>query len=186
MHIIIIGYIIFIVKPDCLYSQRVGSDMRKKTMLTKVFLLAVSTTLLLALSSMQAIAHQKTVSGGAGITYKFVHVDEAYEFPTKREESSQLDEGRETIMQKGQNGIKDVEYKITYINGKETTRDKVSEKIKKQPVEEVIAVGVKQGEQAPPEESPMKAFGLFGVLVVLGTAGIAFIVYQTSKPKSNK
>lgn len=157
--------------------------MRKNTKFSKIILLLTLTILLLATTYAQAVAHQKTESGGAGITYKYVHVDEPYEFPTKREEDSQKDEGTETILQKGENGVKDVEYKITYVNGRETTKDKVAEKVKKQPVEEIIAVGVKQSEQAPPEENPMKAFGLFAVLVLLGTAVIAFVVYHSSKPK---
>lgn len=139
--------------------------------------------LVLLLGSSKVSAHQKTISGSAGISYKFTHVDEPVMFTTKREENKELDEGKETIKQKGQNGVKDVEYKVKYVNGSEAGREKVGEKTKTQPVEEIISVGIKQAEEAPPEADPMKAFKTFGVIVLLGTAGMAFAMYRNSKPK---
>ena len=64
-------------------------------------------------------------------------------FPTIRRSSSELRYGSSKTVRAGINGEKQVKYRVFSINGKEVSREAVSSKIVKKPVEEVVAVGQK-------------------------------------------
>ena len=67
-----------------------------------------------------------------------------------------LPEGTERILTKGVDGEVLCEAEVTYINGRETTRKILHQKVISQPVEEIVAVG--SGEQ-PEEEAPLPVIG---------------------------
>ena len=52
-----------------------------------------------------------------------------------------LDKGQRSVSVAGVNGEKTITHEVTYTNGKETNRVKISEEITKQPVIEVVKVG---------------------------------------------
>ena len=54
-----------------------------------------------------------------------------------------MDEGSSQVAQKGEKGEKEVVYTVKYVDGKEISREKKSEKITKQPVKEIITYGTK-------------------------------------------
>ena len=54
-----------------------------------------------------------------------------------------MNEGESEVEQKGVNGEKEVVYSVKYVDGKEESREKKSEKVTKQPVNEVVTYGTK-------------------------------------------
>lgn len=74
---------------------------------------------------------------------------------TKRQQTDpSMPVNQSKMTQAGSDGQKSVKYLITTINGKEISKEKISEEITVQPVEEIIAVGSKSTEPlaaAPPQ-----------------------------------
>ena len=68
-------------------------------------------------------------------------VTEKIAYTTKEVYSDDIAEGEKVVTQKGVDGEKEITYKVTYVDGKETARELVSEKIVKDPVEEIITIG---------------------------------------------
>jgi len=64
-------------------------------------------------------------------------------YGTKEIEDPTLDYGEKIVDQAGVAGEKEVTYKVTYVNGEEVAREKVSEDVTVQPVDEIIKVGTK-------------------------------------------
>lgn len=50
---------------------------------------------------------------------------------------------KKEIKQKGEMGVKKIRYKITYKNGKQISKEKLSQKIEKKPQAEIVSVGTK-------------------------------------------
>ena len=71
-------------------------------------------------------------------------VTEDIPYSSETQNSSSLAAGTTQVKQAGQNGSKEVTYRITYINGKEDSREAIDEKVIIQPVNEIIVVGTKQ------------------------------------------
>lgn len=71
---------------------------------------------------------------------------EVIAFEKETKENPELKKGETKVIQKGENGEKTVKYKVTYNNDKEVSREKISEKITKEPVKEITEVGTKVSE----------------------------------------
>jgi len=71
-----------------------------------------------------------------------ITVTEIIEFETERIETEDLDLGTEEVATKGVEGRKEISTEITYVNGKETGREVIEEKIITEPENEVIHVGI--------------------------------------------
>lgn len=65
-----------------------------------------------------------------------------YSTTTKKDKSSK--KGKRTVIIKGVNGVKNVTYKVKYVNGEENSREKIFEEVKRQAVTEVVKVGTKK------------------------------------------
>ena len=52
-----------------------------------------------------------------------------------------MNEGESEVTRKGEKGEKEVTYKVKYVDGKEESREKKSEKVTKQPVDEIVTYG---------------------------------------------
>lgn len=87
------------------------------------------------------------------VTYKEETKKESIEFSKKEKYDEALDDGERKITQKGENGEKEVVYKVKYIDGKEDSREKLSEKILKKPVDEITSYGSKDGESSSVDDS---------------------------------
>lgn len=86
------------------------------------------------------------------VTFDTVVEKEAVAYETTRENDSSLEKGREEVSVKGEDGEKEVTYRVTYVDGVEKSRKKKDEKVVKEPVNEVVRVGTK--EEAPkPKDS---------------------------------
>lgn len=74
-------------------------------------------------------------------------------YETKEEDDSTLLEGETKVKQAGKDGKKEIVYEVTYENGKEVSREKVSEEVMIDPVDEIILVGTKKVETERIEEN---------------------------------
>lgn len=91
------------------------------------------------------------------VEYKEEKETEDVAYDTEYTNDSTLASGQTSTIQSGTNGKKEVTYKVKYVDGKEESREKVSEEITVDPVNEIIAQGTKV-EAAPqtpaqPQES---------------------------------
>lgn len=83
------------------------------------------------------------------VTVKTETRKETIKFSTETKQNSDMDTGTSEIEVAGQNGEKQVEYRVTYINGRETSKEELSSTVTKEPVTEVRVVGTKQGSVEP-------------------------------------
>lgn len=83
------------------------------------------------------------------VTVKTETRKETIKFSTETKQNSDMDTGTSEIEVAGQNGEKQVEYRVTYINGRETSMEELSSTVTKEPVTEVKIVGTKQGSVEP-------------------------------------
>lgn len=70
--------------------------------------------------------------------------DVVIDYKTQTIYNSDMDEGTSKVITKGQEGRKDVVTEITYLDGFETGRVVISEKVTKKPVTKVVEVGTKK------------------------------------------
>lgn len=78
------------------------------------------------------------------VTFKDEKKTESIDYETEKKYSDSMDEGSSQVEQKGEKGEKEVVYTVKYVDGKEVSREKKSEKITKQPVKEIITYGTKE------------------------------------------
>ncbi|MFV0499576.1 MAG: G5 domain-containing protein [Bacilli bacterium] len=74
-------------------------------------------------------------------------------FTTYEKLDDTLAKGERKVRVEGVNGIKKITYKVYYSNGQEVDREKISEEIIKEPVNEVISIGNKKEEPKGSEVS---------------------------------
>lgn len=84
------------------------------------------------------------------ITYKNVNEDETIAFQTITKNDPNLEEGKTKVIQNGANGTRRKIYKITYVNGKLTNRELISNKIINNPVDKIVAKGTKKKQESKP------------------------------------
>lgn len=69
---------------------------------------------------------------------------EDIEFQTENKDDSTLEKGQTKVQQEGKNGTKETKFKVTYTDGKETAREKISETTTIQPVNKIVLTGTKE------------------------------------------
>ena len=89
------------------------------------------------------------------VTFETIVEKETLEYETTHENDSSITKGQEQVNRNGENGEKEVCYKVTYVDGTEESREVVEEKVTKEPVNKVVAVGTK--EEPAPEPEPEAA-----------------------------
>lgn len=77
------------------------------------------------------------------VKVKTITEEEEIAYETERRDDPETTKGKEYISQYGKNGKKEVEYRVTYENGQEVKRDKVSEKILEEATTKIVMVGTK-------------------------------------------
>jgi len=102
----------------------------------------------IVLSSEDKITPLKSVSLKSGLQVQITRVNtdvlqevKAIDFATEIKNSSELDKGVKKVIQTGKAGQKVITSSVVYENGKEVSRKLVSEKLKSQPVKQIIALG---------------------------------------------
>lgn len=91
-----------------------------------------------------ANTYEITRNGGRSIT-----VEEEVPFVERTERDANLASGQSEVRQLGEVGVKRVSYNVQYVDNIEVSREMVGEEIVREPVERVVAVGVKKS--LPPE-----------------------------------
>lgn len=74
-------------------------------------------------------------------------------FERREEEDVNLEAGETKVKQAGKNGEKTITYEVTYVNNIEKSRKVLSEEITKEPVDEIILIGIKEDDNKPKDES---------------------------------
>lgn len=87
---------------------------------------------------------EETSEAKTTTTAKTTTATEFIAFQTIKRNDDSLEKGKEVVTQEGQNGVKTITYKETYQNGKLVSKDIISSKITKQPVDKIITVGTKK------------------------------------------
>jgi uncharacterized protein YabE (DUF348 family) len=83
------------------------------------------------------------------------HVDaEAIDFGTVKQDDSSMLEGESTVVRSGNEGARDVTYRLVFRNGDLTVRNVISQKLLRAPVDQLIKVGTKE---PAPEPAPAPA-----------------------------
>jgi uncharacterized protein YabE (DUF348 family) len=77
------------------------------------------------------------------IDHKEVTETEEIDFKVVEKKDKNLKWRTKKVKQKGRKGKKEVKYLVTYKNGKEVKRKKISSKVTEEPVEEIVVVGTK-------------------------------------------
>ncbi|MCQ5169995.1 G5 domain-containing protein, partial [Streptococcus oralis] len=78
------------------------------------------------------------------VEHQEITTTEEIPYASRTENNADLAEGTRNVKQAGVKGIKTITWDITLTDGKETARTKKSEKVTKEPVEEIIEVGTKK------------------------------------------
>lgn len=86
------------------------------------------------------------IEDGLQITVKRVEYKEETEkesigFETEEKQSDALYAGETQVTQEGAKGEKEITYKVKYVDGKEESREKISEEVTKEPVNQVVTIG---------------------------------------------
>lgn len=85
------------------------------------------------------------ISFDGNVEYKEEKVVEAIPYTTQEEYSEYLPTGQQEITQTGEDGEKEVTYKVKYVDGKEISREVISENITKESVDEIVVIGIGTG-----------------------------------------
>ncbi len=86
---------------------------------------------------------------GTKVAIHRVHMEQATEhepipFETEIEYTASMYQGESACRRQGQEGEKELTYKVTYVDGKEESRELVGESVTREPVNEIIAKGTKE------------------------------------------
>lgn len=69
--------------------------------------------------------------------------EETIKFETIEKNDQSLEKGHTKTVQEGKNGLKELSYKVTFTDGKETHRKLIEEKVIKEPVNKIVLKGTK-------------------------------------------
>lgn len=86
-------------------------------------------------------------------TTKITKTKETIPYQSIEKNDSNLDVGTKKVTRQGKNGKKEVTYRVTYINGSETNREKIKEVVLVRPVDKITLTGTKQAQKPQEEES---------------------------------
>ena len=88
----------------------------------------------------------------SGVSYKEVTATENIAFNTIKRVNLSLDAGFTDVVREGEEGQKSVTYKVKYENGKEVSREAVSETLIKAPVDKIVEFGDTKRTEASDEK----------------------------------
>jgi murein DD-endopeptidase MepM/ murein hydrolase activator NlpD len=107
---------------------------------------------------------------------------EAIPFETEEQQDSSLAQGTETVLQEGQNGSKDVDAVVSYENGKEVSRNVITENVTKEAVKCVKKVGTNTSSSASAANHPATTGSGQFWMPASGSIGE---IYRDGDPSSN-
>lgn len=78
------------------------------------------------------------------VTFDTLVETESIAYETTYEDDSSLTKGKEQVSAEGENGEKEITYKVTYVDGTEESREATEETVTKEPVNKIVKVGTKE------------------------------------------
>jgi len=96
----------------------------------------------------------QTSAPSATTVTKTITETQSIPYSTKKVNDPTLTVGKTRVRTPGVNGVKTLTYKVTFANGTQTSKTLVSQKVTKQPVTKVIAVGTKPKSNCDPNYTP--------------------------------
>lgn len=105
------------------------------------------------------------------ITTKEETKTEEITFDIERKDSVNIKKDQEQVQQEGENGTREITYKITLTDGKETNREKIGEKVTKEPKNRIILVGTKEPVKevaGTTSSGPNAATAIITLLIMIG------------------
>lgn len=91
--------------------------------------------------------NQTSSKSASKTTTKITTSTESIAYKTVNQNDSSLDKGKTSVAQNGQEGVKTITYKETYVDGKLKSKDETSSKVTKNPVDKIVKVGTKEVSQ---------------------------------------
>ena len=79
--------------------------------------------------------------------------EETIKFETIEKNDQSLEKGHTKTVQEGKNGLKELSYKVTFTDGKETHRKLIEEKVIKEPVNKIVLKGTKTNSESDKNDS---------------------------------
>lgn len=109
-------------------------------------------------------AKESAVSAGMNVTVARITVSEEVKeknipYTTTKKETNSLCKGEKKTVQQGENGVKEVTYRITKRDGEEIDREVISERIICEPTEEIVQIGTKVKASAPASAAALPSRG---------------------------
>lgn len=77
------------------------------------------------------------------INVEEIEEEETVEFEIVEKNDNKLKWRKKVVQQEGENGLKKARYKITYTNGKQTSKVKLSSEVIREPVDKIVKIGTK-------------------------------------------
>ncbi len=77
------------------------------------------------------------------VVFKEEKREESIDFETVEKADDSMYNGESKTIQEGAKGEKEITYKVKYVDGKEVSKEKISEKTTKEPTDEIVAYGTK-------------------------------------------
>ena len=87
------------------------------------------------------------------VEYKEETKTEEVDFKTEEQYSDSMASGESKVTQEGVKGEKEVTYKVKYVDGKEDSRESISEKVTKEPVNKIVTYGSASGGDSGSDDS---------------------------------
>ena len=78
------------------------------------------------------------------ITEEIITIEEEIPFETITKDAAGSEDGTTRVIKEGQNGLREVTYKITYRDAEEIAREELSANVIKEPVDKIVQVNTKQ------------------------------------------
>lgn len=107
---------------------------------------------------------ETALSAGMNVTVAKITVSEEVAekniaYTTVKKETDSLYKGEKKTVQYGENGVKEVTYRITKRDGEEIDREVISERVISEPTEEIIQIGTKVKASAPASAATLPSRG---------------------------
>ncbi len=83
--------------------------------------------------------------------------EEKVDFETEEKQDDSLAKGKEKVISEGQEGIVLKKYEVTFENGKEVSRELISENVQQKEEKRVVAIGTKEAKKKPEVNEPKTA-----------------------------
>ena len=135
-----------IILPDEVVSPKLDDVIKKKKTIT---ISKVTDEKKVIAEEVESVTTEELLGKYVTITDKIIveQVEIPYETITK-DVSKEGSETKDSILQNGKNGLKEIKYKVRYQDGTEIERTVISEKVIKEPVDKIIQISTKISSRA--------------------------------------